>query len=37
MPEWPENLLSLTLLSGGVVAALGLVALVTYMAFFQKP
>lgn len=36
MFENPENLLSLTLLAAGVVASLGLVALVTYMAFFQR-
>lgn len=36
MPEMPENLLSLALLSAGALASLGLVALVTYMAFFQK-
>ena len=36
MLENPENVLSITLLSAGVLASLGIVALLTYMAFFQK-
>jgi len=36
MPDNPENILSIGLLTVGVIAAIGLVAFATYAAFFQK-
>lgn len=36
MPENPESILAMTVIFIGAIAAIGLVALTGYAAFFQK-